>query len=141
MTSRLMMIREQTGLFYGIGGSLIAGCDEEPGMVLIKTTISLDRLEEAKEVLVKVIKNVIDSLTEAEIEQAKRAIIDGLVDNFSSSKKIAGAFLGIKRFDLPVDYFDTFQEKINTITLADVKKAAACVLTPDAMIMFQIGRV
>ncbi len=141
MTSRLMMIREQSGLFYGIGGTLIAGCDEQPGMVLIKTTVSLDRLEEAQKTLRAVMSDVIDSLTEEEIEQAKRAILEGLVDNFSSSKKIAGAFLGMERFGLPADYFDTLEQKIMAVTLDEVKKAASCVLTPDAMVMFQIGRV
>jgi len=141
MTSQLMKIREQTGLFYGIRGSLIVGCDEEPGMVLVKTTVSLDRLDEAKEVLLNAINRAVDVIELDEFEEAKRTIINGLIDNMSSSKKIAGSLLGLERLNLSADYFDTFSAKISAITLDEMKAAARKVLNADTMITIQIGRV
>ena len=40
MSSRLFQLREQSGLFYSIGGTLVAGAGEQPGMVLINTQVS-----------------------------------------------------------------------------------------------------
>ena len=141
MTSQLMKIREQTGLFYGIRGSLIVGCDEEAGMVLVKTTVSLDRLDEAKEVLLNAIATAVDVIELDEFEEAKRTIINGLIDNMSSSKKIAGSLLGLERLNLSSDYFDTFPVKISAITLDEMKVAARKILNADAMITIEIGRV
>lgn len=141
MSSRLFKIREQTGLFYGVGGSLLVGCADEPGMVLVKTTVSLDRLQEAKDILQKTMEEVIDSLTHEELEQAKETIINGLLENVSTNRKVAGAFLGIARFNLPVDYFDTITHLIQAITLKEVQEAARRVLDPRKMITVEIGRV
>ena len=136
-----MKIREQTGLFYGIAGSLIVGCDEQTGIFLIKTTVSLDRLKEAKTILIDTLSTVIDSLTHEELEQAKKTLTSGLIDNFSSNKKMAGSYLGIARFNLPDNYFDTFSERINVISLEDVQEAARKILKIDKMITLIIGRV
>jgi zinc protease len=141
MTSHLMKIREQTGLFYGIRGSLIVGCDEETGMVLIKTTVSVDRLDEAKEIIWHAITTAVDAIDEEEFEEAKRTIINGLIDNMSSTKKIAGSLLGLERLNLSSDYFDTLSERIQAITLEEMKTAARKILNPSAMITIQIGRV
>ena len=51
MSSRLFDLREQTGLFYTIRGSLIAGADEQPGMFQVRTIVSVDRLAEAEKAI------------------------------------------------------------------------------------------
>jgi hypothetical protein len=57
------------------------GCDEEPGMFQVKT-VSLDRLKEAEEAILNTIKTSVDSVTDQEIMEAVRAIINCTVDNF-----------------------------------------------------------
>ena len=47
MSSRLFQLREQTGLFYTISGSLLARSGKQPGIALVKTIVSLDRLYQA----------------------------------------------------------------------------------------------
>ena len=140
-SSRLFKIREQTGLFYDVSGSLLVGCSDQPGLVLVKTIVSVDRLDEAKSVLEYTMKTIIDSLTEEELAQAKRTIIDGLVDNVSSNKKIAGAFLGVERFNFSGDYFDKLAARISIISLEEVKEAARKRLDLEKMIIMEIGRV
>jgi len=51
--SRLFQLREQTGLFYSIGGSLVHGAGRGPGMILLKTMVSLDKVEIASELIKK----------------------------------------------------------------------------------------
>src|SRR5690606_25777317 len=58
MASRLFALREATGLFYGISGSLVAGANEERGMFKVKTIVSLDRLQEAIDVIKKTIISI-----------------------------------------------------------------------------------
>lgn len=141
MSSRLFDLREQTGLFYTIRGSLVTGTDEQPGMFQVRTIVSLDRLSEAEKAIKNTIDTVIDTLTEDDLEQAKCAVINTLVDNFVSNSDIASTFLYIDRFKFSADYFDNRAAQIRKITLDDMKKAVKNVLDSDNMITVRAGRV
>lgn len=141
MNSRLFALREQTGLFYTISGSLLTGADEEPGMCVIRTIVSLDRLEEAKKAISKTMSEVIDSLTEEELENAKQTIISSRIDNFASNKNMASTFIAIDRFNLGDDYFDKREDVLKNISLQDIKEAARKILNIEKMITFEIGRL
>jgi len=140
MASRLFQLREATGLFYTIKGSLIAQASEQPGMVLIKTIVSLDRLAEAEKAILETLNTIIDSITPEELADAKSALINSMVNNFESGQNTAQALLFLERYKLPANYFDTRAEKLNSITLDEVKTAARKVLVSDQLLTLKIGR-
>jgi len=141
MNSRLFQLREQSGLFYSVNGSLIAGASEQPGMVLIKTKVSLDRLAEAEKIIKQTLKEMADSITEQEFAEAKRAIINGLVNYFESNANIDQAMLFIQKYGFKTDYFDTKALDLEKITLSQVKEAVHKVLNADQLLTLRIGRV
>lgn len=141
MSSRLFDLREHTGLFYTIYGSLIVGVDEQPGMFQIKTIVSLDRLAEAEKAIKNVIDTVIETLTEEDLAEAKRAVASVLVDNFASNSSMAGAFLFIDRFKFPSDYFDKRAEQLERVTLDDMKQAIKKMLSSKDLLTVRVGRV
>jgi len=141
MSSRLFDLREQTGLFYTIRGSLLVGADEQPGMMQVRTIVSLDRLAEAEKVIKETIDTVADTLTEQELAEAKRAVVSSLIDNFSSNSSIASTFLLLKRFGFPVDYFDNRAGEIEKITLDEVKNGVKNILNSSNLITVRAGRV
>ncbi len=140
-SSRLHALREQSGLFYTIGGSLAAGATEQPGMIIVKTLVSLDRLAEAEEVIKKTITATAASITEQEFAEARRAILNSLVDNFETNINIATSFLFLDRFNLPLNYFDKRAESLATISLSAVQAAAKKLLDTNKLVTFRIGRV
>lgn len=141
MASRLFELREQSGLFYTISGSLIAGADEQPGMTLVTTIVSLDRLKEAQEAIKDLINSVADTITSEEFEEAKDALANTLVDHFASNHSIGNAFLFLDRFDYPADFFDTRAQQLHKIKLDEVIVAAARVLDTKKMVELLVGRV
>lgn len=141
MNSRLFALREQTGLFYSISGSLIAGADEEPGMCVVRTIVSRDRLDEAKKAITKTMIEVIDSITEEELDRAKQTLVSSRVDHFSSNRSMASAFIAIDRFSLGEDYFDTRDVVLSKISLEQVKEAARKILNVNNMITLEVGRL
>jgi zinc protease len=141
MSSRLFDLREQTGLFYTIRGSLIAGTDEQPGMFQVRTIVSVDRLAEAEKVIKETIDTVVDTLTQEELGEAKRAITNTLIDNFTSNSDIASTFLYLDRFKLPADYFDNRAAVLEKITLEDMKNAVKGILNSENLITVRAGRV
>jgi zinc protease len=140
MSSRLFQLREQSGLFYTINGSLIAGADEQPGMFLVKTIVSLDRLAEAEKIIKQTIDQVADSITEQELEEAKRAVTNSLVNRFTSNRGTAAAFLLLDKYGFNSDFFDKRAEEINKISLADIKGAVKKVLNSKDLLTLRIGR-
>ncbi len=141
MASRLFQLREETGLFYTINGSVIANSSEQPGLVLIKTIVSLDHLKEAQTRLNDLINTVTASIAPHEVEQAKRAVLNALVNNFESNAGIARSFLFLERFGMPQDYYDKRASMLMPITIAQIQDAAKKVLDAQKLVTVEIGRV
>lgn len=141
MASRLFDLREQSGLFYTIGGSLLYRVDKQKGLILVKTIVSNDRLAEAEKAIEEVINTAIDTLTEDELGEARQAIVNTLVDNFASYIATAATLLFKDKFDLPDDYFDNRPARLNAITRKDVQETVRKYLTTQKMITIRVGRV
>ena len=141
MNSRLFHLREKTGLFYGILGSSIINAGKQPGLAMIRTIVSLDRMKEAEKVIKETINKTADSLTEQELVLATRAIANSIKDNFETNRRIAGAFLFLEKYNLPSDYFDTRAQKLSQVTLEQVKAAVKHVMDSDSMVTLRVGRV
>ncbi len=141
MHSRLFELRERSGLFYGINGSLLANIGEQPGMVLVKTTVSLDNLQSAQEQIEKTIMTAADSVTPEELVQARSAVVNSLVNNFETNQAMAGAFLFLDKYNLPADYFDKRAQQLSHVTLRDMQQAAKKMLDMHTLITLRIGRI
>jgi zinc protease len=141
MNSRLFSLREESGLFYTIGGSLVTYSDKQPGMVFIKTIVSPDRLTEAEVSIARVIDTAVATITDQEFTEAKQAIINSLVDNFATNKHTAIAFLFLDMFRFGQNYFSTRAEQINSITKEAVQEAVARYLDSKKMVKIRIGRL
>lgn len=141
MASRLFQLREQSGLFYTINGSLAVNATEQPGMVLIQTIVSLDRLQEAEKAIEGLVNDVAESITEHEIEEAKRAIVYSLVDNFESNYDIARTFVFLEYYGLPATYFDHRAQTLKPIEIDAIKQAAKKYLSNGRLMKLRIGRM
>ncbi|HJM68592.1 MAG TPA: pitrilysin family protein [Candidatus Babeliales bacterium] len=141
MSSRLFALREQTGLFYTITGSLIARADKQPGISFVKTIVSLDRLAEAEKVIAETINKAPLYIEDEEFSQARNALANSLVDNFATSRQIAQAFLFLKQYNLPKNYFDYRSEQLMGIEADEVRQAAMKVLNTNQMVKVRVGRV
>ena len=141
MSSRLFQLREQTGLFYTIRGSSLAGSDEQLGMFQVKTIVSLDRLQEAEKAIRETIDSVTMSLTSDELVEARNAIINSLADNFASNSSIAHAFLYLDRYNLPADYFDNRPVQLAQVTLEGIQQAVKNIVQSNNLFTLRVGRV
>ena len=141
MSSRLFELREATGLFYTIGGSLLSNAGKQPGMVLVRTIISQDRLNEAEERIKHAIDNGLEGLNKSEINSAVNAIASTMIDSFDSNQKIAQTFLFLRKYDLPLDYFDTRAEHLAKISVPEIVAAVKKYLNSEHMVTVRVGRV
>ncbi len=141
MSSRLFELRERSGLFYTIGGSLVANADQQPGMIYIKTIVSPDRLVEAEKSIREVIAQGAQGLTQAELNEAVQAVSSSLVDNFASMKKMASTFLFMDTFDLTPEFFKNRHAQLSKITIEEVQNAVKRHLDLSKIVTIRVGRV
>jgi zinc protease len=141
MSSRLFELREQSGLFYTIGGSLLTHTDQQPGMAFIRTIVSADRLEEAEKRIAETIDNASRTISDDEYFHAQNALANSLVDNFETNKQIAATFLFLNKYKLPLNYFDTRAQQLANVTKQEIQEAVSRVLNSKKMVKIRVGRV
>ncbi len=141
MSSRLFELREQSGLFYGIGGSLVYGSGKQPGMILIRTTVSADRVDQAVQAIGKVLNEAIDYLPQEELQEAKNALINSFDSLYESNEQKANTLLFLKKYDLPFDYFEKRVETLQKITAKEITDAVKNILSTDRLVVIKVGRI
>lgn len=141
MNSRLFALRERTGLFYTISGSLLAGSSHQPGMVFIKSIVSPDRLEEAEREIESVLRKGALDLTQNELEEAQRALTNSFVDNFAQQRQTAATFIVLDTYGFGGDYFDLRPEQLMKVTIPDIQQAVSEVLDMEKIVKMRVGRV
>ena len=76
------------------------------------------------QILEEIKKITAEPVTEKELADAKAKYIGSFVMNIEKPEVIAGYALNIETEDLPKDFYKTYLEKINNITIEEVQQAA-----------------
>jgi zinc protease len=95
---------------------------------------------EALSVLRKTLADYVENgITEKELEASKKNIIGGFPLRLDSNKKITEYIAMIGFYDLPLDYLDTFTDKIQALTLQQVRDAFKRRVHPARMATVIVG--
>ncbi|MBM2321623.1 MULTISPECIES: M16 family metallopeptidase [Marivita] len=138
--ARLMEeVREKRGLTYGVYSYLVP--KDHASLYLGRVSSANDRIAEA----IKVIRDEWSKMaetgvTEEELEVAKTYLTGAYPLRFDGNGPIANILVGMQMDDLPVDYVNTRNAKIEAITLDDIKRVAARVLKPEALHFVVVGQ-
>ena len=139
MVSRLFEeIREKRGLSYSANSYFSPMREKGPFKASLQTRT--DQTEEALSVLQEQLKLFIDNgPTEAELEASKKNITGGFPLRLSSNSKIIGYIAMIGFYDLPKDYLETFNARVNAVTVDQIKDAFKRRLSPDKFVTVMVG--
>jgi zinc protease len=74
-----------------------------------------------------------------ELETAKRAMVRAFPRSFETPDQIANGLETIVNYDLPDSYFNTYAQRIKSVTLADLNRVANRYLQPDRMVIVVVG--
>ena len=138
--ARLMEeVREKRGLTYGVYSYLVP--KDHAALYLGRVSSANDRIAEAIEVIRdEWTKMAEHGVTEEELATAKTYLTGAYPLRFDGNGPIANILVGMQMDDLPVDYVNTRNDKINEITLEDIKRVAARVLRPEALHFVVVGQ-
>ncbi len=139
--SRLFALREKTGLFYMIGGSLLYGSHIEPGMRFIKTIVAPEKADHAQNLIIETFEHVAKhGITEEEFELAKNVYFASSVELFETNAQTAQTFLFLKKLNLNFNLFDKQGEFLSILKLDQVNNVARQYCTGEHMSLISIGR-
>lgn len=138
-SSRLFMnLREKRGYTYGAYSNLDArrAAGTFRSTAEVRTPVTGDSLKEFFSELDRIRA---EAVSEKELKDAKSYLtgvfpirletLDGLVDQL----------VQIKMFGLPADYLQTYRDRVNAVTAADIQRVAQQNITPDKVAVVIVG--
>lgn len=115
-------VREKRGLAYSASSAFMPML--KPGPFLVSLQTRNDQTGQALDVLNKTLADFIGKgPSEAELVAAKKNITGGFAMRFDTNKELAKYVGMIGFYGLPLDYLDTFQQKVNQVTVASITDA------------------
>ena len=138
--SRLMTeVREKRGLTYGVYSFLVPR--DHAATLQGQVASSNDRVAEATAVIREEwARAATEGVTPEELNAAKTFVTGAYPLQFDGNGPIARIMVGMQMLGLPIDYIATRNEKVEAVTLEDVNRVAAELLTPDALHFVVVGK-
>ena len=139
LTSRISdEIREKRGLAYSAYsyfspmrdlGPFILGLQTKNASVDEALAVSRETLAQFRE----------QGPSAAELDAAKKNITGGFPLRLDSNKKIVGYLAMIGFYDMPLNYLDTFNQKVNAVTIEQIKEAYQRRIDPEKLVTIVVG--
>jgi zinc protease len=131
-------VREKRGLAYSASSAFAPLL--KPGPFIVSLQTRNDQTKQALEVLNSTLTDFINKgPTQAELEAAKKNIIGGFPMRFDTNKELAGYVAMIGFYDLPLDYLDTFRQKIEETSIASIAEAFKRKVIPNLLQTVTVG--
>ena len=131
-------VREKRGLSYSAYSYFNPMAQPGPYMAGLQTR--KDQSDEALQVVRDTIAAFLrDGPTEAELAAAKDNLIGGFALRIDNNRKILDNIAAIGFYRMPLDYLDTWTDRVEKVTVADVRAAFARKLAMDRMVTVVVG--
>jgi len=141
-TSRINMnLREHKGYSYGARGSfsysraygVFSASAQVVGNATYQSILEIDR--EARGMSA----DPAFAITPDELEREKNAAILGLPGRFATAPAALGQYRGLVYFGLPLDYYNSYVERIGAVALPEAQAAASHHLRPGQAVYVIVG--
>jgi zinc protease len=139
-TSRINMnLREDKHWSYGSRSMLIGLKGPRP--ILAYALVQTDKTSESMKEVYKEFTEILGSrpVTEDELNKIKLNQVLKLPGSWETNTSVLGSIGNMIMFDLPENYYETYPEKVKSLSLDDMNKAAQKTLKPDNLIWVVVG--
>lgn len=138
--SRLMVeVREKRGLTYGIYSGFYL-LDHLKGLSISTSTENKNTGEILSITRQEMEKMMKEPVTDTELADAKSYLIGSMPLSLTSSGKISALMLSLRQDNLPIDYLDNVDDKINAVTKEDILRVAQKYLQPASLTTVLVGK-
>ena len=132
-------IRETKGWSYGVSSNFAYG--KGPGAFRTGGGIVTAKTDSALLEFMSELRGVQGGrpFTEAEITEAKEALVQRLPQSFASVGALASSLTTLYTFGLPMDYYQSYAANVNAVTLADLDRVAKRYVDLDRLAIVIVG--
>ena len=137
-SSRLNLnLREKNGYTYGIHSRF--NYFKEAGYFAVSTSVDIENTTNAIREIYSEINKIKDGISKAELEFSKSSLTKRFPANFETYRQIASNISSKIINNLPEDYFETYIEKVNSVSLDEVNKVTFESIQPEELITVLVG--
>jgi zinc protease len=131
-------VREKRGLSYSVYSGFSPGLHAGAFTVALQTRPdqAAQALQVARDVLARF---VAEGPTEDELRAAKDNLVGGFALRIDSNRKLLSNVVNIATNGLPLDYLEGWTQRVEALTVADIRAAMARKLQPARMVTVVLG--
>lgn len=132
-------LREKHGYTYGSGSQLTS--DELVGRFTASASVRNEVTDSAVHELLYEMKRIASEKVSAEeLQAAKAAIAGSFGRSLEQPQTIAGFAVNTARYNLPKNYYSTFLQRLEAVSIEDVKGIAEKYIRPDKAYIQVVGK-
>ena len=137
-TSRLNNnLRETRGFTYGAGSRF--ALRREAGPFTASAEITGTKTDSALAEFMREFTSILDTVPESELTKAKRYIQLQLPGEFETTQDIAGKLLPVAVYGLPLDYYNSYAQRVSEVTQSDVQRVARRYVRSGELVVVIVG--
>jgi len=139
-TSRINMnLREDKHWAYGAFGFVMDAQQERPFIVYapVQTDKTAESILELKKELSQFVST--KPVTQEELDKVKTNQVLALPGQWETNSAVNNSLYNIVKYDLPDDYYQTYDANIKNLTLSDLKSVSNKMVKPDEVNWFMVG--
>jgi zinc protease len=132
-------LREDKGFTYGAYSSLSS--DELVGAFSASASVRNEVTDSAfNEFIIELDKIIIEDVTEEEINLAKSSIAGSFARSLERPQTVARFAINTARYNLPEDYYSSYLQHVQAVSIADVKATAQKYIHPNKAYFTVVGK-
>ena len=131
-------VREKRGLVYSVYSYFAPMKVTGPFIIGLSTKNS--SAYEAEKVVEQTLEDFLKGFSDEKLQAIKDNLTGGWPLRMDSNGKILGYLSMIGFYDLPLNYLDSFPEKIEAVTKEEILKAWRSHIKPDEMLTIMVGK-
>jgi predicted Zn-dependent peptidase len=137
-TSRLNQnLRETKAYTYGASSGF--AMRRSPGPFIASAEIVAAKTDSALIEFMKELRAIRDTIPKDELEKTKRYLQLQLPGRFETTGGIAGQLSQLVTYDVPLGFYNTYSQGIESVTQADVQRVARQYIDPDRLAIVIVG--
>lgn len=137
-TSRLMQnLRETRGYTYGAWSRFDMRRDAGP--FVAQAEVVAGKTDSALVEFTKELRAIRDTIPQVELQRAKRYLQLQLPGLFEATGDIAYQLTSLAVYGLPLDFYNSYVQRIDEVTQADVQRVARKYIDPDRLSIVVVG--
>lgn len=134
----LQNLRENKGFTYGASANF--GSDELISRFYAGSSVRGSATDSAINEIIYEIRNLKENgVKEDELNGAKSALSGAFARSLESPATIASFAINMERYNLPSDYYSTYLQRLNDLTVDQINESAKKLLKPDNMYITIVG--